>query len=87
MRNKEFCLRGLTVIIVPGDFTLSGNIVNFPPFSLIGERQCLQFETVKDIIVEDDERMTFQASTQNPLDVFISSTLSVLILDDDGKCS
>ena len=44
------------------------------------------FETVNDMIVEDDEVMSFEATTRNELDVFVNGTgFSLTVYDDDGK--
>ena len=62
--------------------------VYFESSSLIGERRCALFETVKDLIVETDEVMAFNASARNALDVFVgdSRTFSLTVNDDDGMC-
>ena len=43
-------------------------------------------ETVNDMIVEDDEVMSFEASLRNELDAFVNGTneFSLTIYDDDG---
>jgi hypothetical protein len=60
-------------------------MVSFPSLSSHGERRCLQFRTGKDTIVEEDEEMVFQATTQHSLDFIENSTFSITIFDDDGK--
>lgn len=41
--------------------------------------------TRKDTIVENNEVMTFLASTENVLDALQNNTYSLTVLDDDGK--
>ena len=68
------------------DFNLSTTVVYFNSSSVVGEKNCFLFETVNDMIVEDDEVMPFEASLRNKLDAFVNGTneFSLTIYDDDG---
>lgn len=57
----------------------------FESASMVGERRCVLFETVKDTIVESDEVFSFEASTGNSLDMFAEDNrFSLTVVDDDG---
>ncbi len=77
-------------MIVTGDYTLSSTVVTFrPPLpnsppSSSRPTECVQFETVKDRIVENDELMVFRAQSMNSLDRFLNNTFALTIFDDDG---
>ena len=59
--------------------------VYFTSSSIVRDTRCFQFQPVQDMIVEEDEVMTFQALTGNELDMFVSgNSFDLTIYDDDG---
>ena len=71
------------------DFMIESNMTYFNSSSSVGDTQCFQFEPVQDMIVEEDEVMTFQALTGNERDTFTNSDngFVLTIYDDDGMLS
>ena len=68
------------------DFTLSPTVVYFNSSSVVGDMRCFVLETVNDMIIEDDEVMSFEAGTRSEFDVFVDGMngFSLTIYDDDG---
>ena len=68
------------------DSTTSSITLYFESSSMVRDRKCAVFETVKDTIVEMDEVMNFRANTENEFDMFVdgSNMFSLNVIDDDG---
>ena len=57
----------------------------FNSSSSVRDTQCFQFQPVQDMIVEEDEVMTFQALMENERDMFVGgNNFTLTIYDDDG---
>ena len=58
----------------------------FNSTSVVGDMSCVQFQTVMDTIVEEDEVVTFRAVPRNILEVFYEENdlISLTVFDNDG---
>ena len=77
----------LSIVAIPGDFSLEGNEYFTFNSSLIGQSLCRQFRPINDEVVEDIECFTFRAMASDQRDFFIDNIMNttVCIEDDDGK--
>jgi hypothetical protein len=72
--------------LYPEDFTVTGYELQFNSTSLVGETNCIQFQTVMDMIVEEDEVVFLRVVPRNTFEVFHEENdlFSLTIFDDDG---
>ena len=76
----------LTSLTAPADYSLVNTSVTFPSGSTAGgPPQCIDLSIVNDDSVEYDEEFAIMLSPMNEFIIINGDTVTVTILDNDGK--